>query len=50
MSQAAISSIQAMLAPAVLITTAAILAGGIQTMYSAVNDRMRHMTSVKGIV
>jgi hypothetical protein len=47
MSQAAISSIQAMLAPAVLMTTAAILAGGIQTMYSAVNDRMRQMTSEK---
>ena len=47
MSQAAISSIQAMLAPAVLMTTAAILAGGIQTMYSAVNDRMRQMTGEK---
>jgi hypothetical protein len=47
MSQEAISSIQAMLAPAVLMTTAAITAGGIQTMYSAVNDRMREMTSEK---
>ena len=36
-----------MLAPAVLMTTTAILAGGIQTMFSAVNDRMRQMTSEK---
>ena len=36
-----------MLAPAVLMTTAAILAGGIQTMYSAVNDRMRDMAGEK---
>ena len=47
MGQEAISSIQAMLAPAVLMTTAAITAGGIQTMYSAVNDRMSEMTSEK---
>jgi hypothetical protein len=46
-SQAAISSIQAMLAPAVLMTTAAILAAGIQTMYSSVNDRMRNMAGEK---
>jgi Protein of unknown function (DUF2721) len=47
MTQVAISSIQSMIAPAVLMTTAAILAGGVQTMYSAVNDRMRDMTSEK---
>ncbi len=47
MSQEEISSIQAMLAPAVLMTTAAIMANGIQSMYSAVNDRMREMTSEK---
>jgi hypothetical protein len=45
--QAAIRAIQAMLAPVVLMTTAAILAGGIQTMYAAVNDRMRAMTAEK---
>jgi hypothetical protein len=43
MTQVAISSIQLMIAPAVLMTTAAILAGGVQTMYSAVIDRMRDM-------
>jgi hypothetical protein len=47
MTQEAISSIQSMIAPAVLMTTAAILAGGVQTMYSAVNDRMRDMTREK---
>lgn len=45
MDQVAIRAIQAMLAPVVLITTAAILSGGIQTMYAAVNDRMRSMTA-----
>jgi hypothetical protein len=34
-----------MVAPAVLMTTSAILAGGIQTMYAGVNDRMRAMTA-----
>jgi hypothetical protein len=34
-----------MLAPVVLMTTAAIVAGGILTMYAAVNDRMRAMTA-----
>ena len=47
MTQVAISSIQSMIAPAVLMTTAAILAGGVQTMYSAINDRMRDMTTEK---
>jgi hypothetical protein len=46
-SQVAITAIQAMLAPVVLMTTAAILAGGIQTMYAGVNDRMRGMTAEK---
>ena len=41
MPQTAISAIQAMLAPVVLMTTSAILAGGMQTMYAEVNDRMR---------
>jgi hypothetical protein len=47
MSQLAISAVQAMLAPVVLMTTVAILAGGIQTMYAGVNDRMRAMASEK---
>jgi hypothetical protein len=36
-----------MLAPTVLMTTTAILAGGVQTMYAGVNDRMRNMTAEK---
>lgn len=47
MSQEEISSIQAMLAPAVLMTTAALMVNGIQTMYSSVKDRMRAMSSEK---
>jgi hypothetical protein len=39
-----IRAIQAMVAHAVLITTAAIVTGGILTMYASVNDRMRAMT------
>jgi hypothetical protein len=34
-----------MVAPAVLITTSAILAGGLSSMYGSVNDRMRSMTA-----
>ena len=45
MPQVAISAIQAMLAPVVLMTTSAILAGGVQTMYAQVNDRMRAMAA-----
>ncbi len=47
MSQVAIGAIRAMLAPVVLMTVSAILAGGVQTMYAAVNDRMRAMTDEK---
>lgn len=47
MPQLAINAIQAMLAPVVLMTTSAILAGGMQTMYAGVNDRMRAMTAEK---
>ena len=47
MSQVAITSIQSMLAPVVLMTAASILAGGIQTMFAAVNDRMRAMAAGK---
>jgi len=39
----AIRAIQAMVAPVVLITTAAIMSGALMTMYGAVNDRMRAM-------
>jgi uncharacterized protein DUF2721 len=39
----AITAIQAMVAPGVLITTAAILSGGLLAMYGSVNDRMRAM-------
>jgi Protein of unknown function (DUF2721) len=39
----AITAIQAMVAPGVLITTAAILSGALLTMYGSVNDRMRAM-------
>jgi hypothetical protein len=46
-SQVAITAIQAMLAPVVLMTTAAILAGGVQTMYAGVNDRMRTLAAEK---
>jgi hypothetical protein len=42
-SDTAITAIQAVVVPAALITTSAILAGGIATMYGAVNDRMRTM-------
>jgi hypothetical protein len=39
----AITAIQAMVAPVVLITTAAILSGALLAMYGSVNDRMRAM-------
>jgi TRAP-type mannitol/chloroaromatic compound transport system permease large subunit len=39
----AIRAIEAMVAPVVLITTSAILSGGILSMYGSVNDRMRAM-------
>ena len=41
----AIDAIQAMVSPAVLITTSAILAAGLSGMYGSVNDRMRSMTA-----
>jgi hypothetical protein len=43
-SPTAIRAIQAMVAPVVLITTGAILSGGILNLYGSVNDRMRIMT------
>jgi Protein of unknown function (DUF2721) len=39
----AVTAIQAMVAPVVLITTAAILSGAVLAMYGSVNDRMRDM-------
>ncbi len=45
MTQTSISAIQATVAPAVLITTSGIIAGGLSSMYSSVNDRMRDMTA-----
>jgi hypothetical protein len=41
--QAAISAITAMVAPGVLITTAALLSNGLLNIYAAVNDRMRNL-------
>ena len=43
MNPTAITAIQAMVAPVVLITTAAILSGALLAMYGSVNDRMRAM-------
>ena len=43
MNPIAVTAVQAMVAPVVLITTAAILSGALLTMYGSVNDRMRTM-------
>jgi hypothetical protein len=43
MNPTAVSAIQAMVVPVVLITTAAILSGAVLTMYGSVNDRMPAM-------
>jgi hypothetical protein len=43
MNPIAVTAVQAMVAPVVLITTAAILSGALLTMYASVNDRMRAM-------
>jgi hypothetical protein len=43
MNPIAVTAIQAMVAPVVLITAAAILSGGLLTIYGSVNDRMRAM-------
>ncbi len=43
MNPIAVTAVQAMVAPVVLITTAAILSGALLAMYSSVNDRMRAM-------
>lgn len=43
MNPIAVTAVQAMVAPVVLITAAAILSGALLTMYGSVNDRMRAM-------
>ena len=43
MNPIAVTAVQAMVAPVVLITTAAILSGALLTIYGSVNDRMRAM-------
>ncbi len=43
MNPIAVMAVQAMVAPVVLITAAAILSAALLTMYGAVNDRMRAM-------
>jgi hypothetical protein len=43
MNPIAVTAVQAMVAPVMLITTAAILSGGLLTIYGSVNDRMRAM-------
>jgi Protein of unknown function (DUF2721) len=43
MNPIAVTAIQAMVAPVVLITTAAILSAALLAMYGSVNDRMRTM-------
>jgi len=45
MNPTAIRAIEAMVAPVVLITAAAVLSGGILTVFGSVNDRMRSMTA-----
>ncbi len=42
---ASLQAVGDILAPVVLVTSAAILAGGMLTMYGSVNDRMRTMTA-----
>jgi hypothetical protein len=43
MNPIAVTAVQAMVAPVVLITAAAILSGALLTIYGSVNDRMRAM-------
>ena len=43
MNPIAVTAVQAMVAPVVLITAAGILSGALLTMYGSVNDRMRAM-------
>ena len=47
MGQESITSIQDMLAPAVLMTGTAILAGAIQTQYANIGDRIRSLSTDK---
>ena len=43
MNPIAVTAVQAMVAPVVLITSAAVLSGALLAMYGSVNDRMRAM-------
>ncbi len=43
MNPIAVTAVQAMVAPVVLITAAGILSGALLTMYGSVNDRLRAM-------
>jgi hypothetical protein len=45
MNPTAIRAIEAMVAPVVLITAAAVLSGGVLSVFGSVNDRMRSMTA-----
>jgi len=45
MNPTAIRAIEAMVAPVVLITAAAVLSGGVLSVFGSVNDRMRAMTT-----
>jgi hypothetical protein len=45
MNPTAIRAIEAMVAPVVLITAAAVLSGGVLAVFGSVNDRMRSMTA-----
>ena len=44
MNPIAVTAVQAMVAPVVLITAAALLSGALFTMYGSINDRMRVMS------
>ena len=45
MNPTAVRAIEAMVAPVVLITAAAVLSGGVLTVFGSVNDRMRAMAA-----
>jgi hypothetical protein len=45
MTPTAVTAVQAMVAPVVLVTTAAILTGALLTMYSSIDARMRAMNN-----
>jgi hypothetical protein len=49
-TQTAIQAVEAMVAPVVLITTAAILSGALLGVYASVNDRMRSMSAERMVI